>query len=129
MARKELNWFLSQRITVIDVDFERKDFREMVPLLWAVYSHYLRGKVLRIDVTAKGYHLMLLGNYPNVQLLFNADQRLNATKRLYIAKRDSETKKVRRHLIYMAPRDSILDVVDAVTTYQRKRSRRQRNRR
>ncbi len=110
---RELNWFLKQNITIIDIDFEQAEdgFHAMLPLLWALYSDYLRNKVIRIDVTKKGYHIMLHGNYPNLQHLFGADMRLNAKKRLYVVKRDRETGKLRRHMVYFSGTDEILELI------------------
>ncbi len=109
----ELNWFLKQNITIIDIDFEETSdgFHAMLPLLWALYSDYMKRRVIRIDITRKGYHIMLHGNYPNLQYLFGADMRLNAKKRLYTVKRDRETGRLRRHLTYFSATDEILNLI------------------
>ena len=88
-----INSRLKGAITVIDVD----GYDNWIPLYWAVYSSYLDGRVLRIDFTEKGYHIVLWGNYPSVQLMFGADMKANAPKRLFIAKR--EGRRLRRHRV------------------------------
>ena len=89
-SRPELNRSLKQHITVIDID----DKSNWIPLAWALYSVYLKDKVIRIDLTRKGYHIIIYGNYPNLQLLFSADTNLNATKRLFIVKKRRGKKRV-----------------------------------
>ena len=95
-----INSRLRGAITVIDVD----SYDNWVPLYWAVYSVYMDGIVLRIDFTERGYHLMLLGNYPMVQLMFNADMNANAPKRLFVAKRKDG--KLRHHRIVFDREDA-----------------------
>ena len=93
----ELNRSLKQHITVIDID----DKSNWIPLAWALYSVYLKDKVIRIDLTRKGYHIIVYGNYPALQLLFSADTNLNATKRLFIAKKEKRRK--RAHDVFFPP--------------------------
>ena len=93
-SRSDPNSGLRQGITVIDVD----SYENWIPLYMATYSTYMRDKVIRVDLTERGYHLILMGKYPSVQLLFGADMNKNAPRRLFIIKFDGRRK--RKHRVF-----------------------------
>ncbi len=105
MKQEQRNTFLDSWITVIDVD----DTENWLPLFNAVLG-IMRKYVIRIDITSRGYHVVLRGNYPNVQFLVNADMKANAPKRLFTMKK-RKAQKWKPHVVINRIHESVLDMV------------------